>query len=102
LKYSIKVLFVAAIMSFLLAPSIAQTPSNQTGSSDVGQQFKSGANRVGEGAAQIGEGIKQGAIMTWDAIKAAAAAAAAKFEGSGSQSSSGSTKGSASPTQQSQ
>ena len=48
----------------------------------VSQQFKSGADRVGEGAAQIGEGIKQGAIMTWEAIKAGAGAAAAKFNGS--------------------
>ncbi len=61
---------------------MAQTSSNQTSSGGVAQQFKSGADRVGEGAAQIGEGIKQGAIMTWDAIKAAAAAAAAKFDGS--------------------
>lgn len=48
----------------------------------VAQQFKSGADRVGEGATQIGEGIKQGAIMTWEAIKAGTAAAAAKFNGS--------------------
>jgi hypothetical protein len=96
-------------MSFLVAPSIAQTsaqtPSNQTSStnqtssSGVGQQFKSGADRVGEGAAQIGEGIKQGAIMTWDAIKAAAAAAAAKFNGS--QSSSTPSEGPTPSTQQS-
>ncbi len=82
MKYSIRALFVAAIMSFWAASPMAQTSSNQTSSSGVAQQFKSGADRVGEGAAQIGEGIKQGAIMTWDAIKAAVAAAAAKFDGS--------------------
>jgi hypothetical protein len=64
------------------ASSIAQTSTTQPTSSGVAQQFKSGTDRVGEGATQIGEGIKQGAIMTWDAIKAGAAAAAAKFNGS--------------------
>lgn len=63
-------------------PSFAQTSNSQSTSSGVSQQFKSGADRVGEGAAQIGEGIKEGAIMTWEAIKAGTAAAAAKFNGS--------------------
>lgn len=70
----------------------AQTSTNTSGGtsapagSGVAQQFKSGTDRVGEGAAQIGEGIKQGAIMTWEAIKAGAAAAEAKFNGSQSSS----------------
>lgn len=57
----------------------AQASSATPTSSGVAQQFKSGADRVGEGATQIGEGIKNGAIMTWEAIKAGASAAAAKL-----------------------
>jgi hypothetical protein len=33
------------------------------------------------GAEQIGEGIEQGAILTWHAVKAGAASTAATFEG---------------------
>jgi len=63
------------------SPNTPAQTSAPTGSG-VAQQFQSGADRVGEGAAQIGEGIKQGAIMTWEAIKAGTAAATAKFNGS--------------------
>jgi hypothetical protein len=80
-------LLIVAIMAFVLGggcPSVAQTSGSQPTSSGVAQQFKSGADRVGEGATQIGEGIKQGAIMTWEAIKAGASAASAKFSGSSS------------------
>ncbi|MGH6975852.1 MAG: hypothetical protein ACREED_02385 [Stellaceae bacterium] len=62
--------------------AVAQTSTDTPTGSGVAQQFKSGADSVGEGATQIGEGIKQGAIMTWEAIKAGTAAAAAKFNGS--------------------
>lgn len=62
--------------------AMAQTSTDTPTGSGVSQQFKSGADRVGEGATQIGEGIKEGAIMTWEAIKAGAVAAAAKFNGS--------------------
>ena len=99
MKYSGKALLVVAIASLLVAPARAQTPSNQPTSSGVAQQFKSGADRVGEGAAQIGEGIKEGAIVTWEAIKAGAVAVAAKFNGN--QSSSAESKGSGRPSQQS-
>lgn len=94
--------FVIAVASLLVAgsgPSIAQTSSNQPNSSGIAQQFQSGADRVGQGAAQIGEGIKQGAIMTWEAIKAGATAAANKFNGS--QSSSTANPNPAPSTQQS-
>jgi hypothetical protein len=86
-----------AVAAFVLSggcPAVAQTSGSQPTSSGVAQQFKSGADRVGEGAAQIGEGIKQGAIMTWQAIKAGASAASAKFASSGSSSATSKTTGS--------
>src|SRR5260370_19165416 len=53
------------------------------GSSSGGaaDQVKAGAQRIGEGAERIGEGIKQGAIQTWEAVKAGASAAADKLHG---------------------
>jgi len=50
-------------------------------SGDVADQVKAGAQRIGEGAERIGEGIKQGAIQTWEAVKAGATAAADKLHG---------------------
>lgn len=76
------VLFAAVALSICLAgPAPAQTSSNQPTSNGVAQQFKSGADRVGHGAVQIGEGIKQGAIMTWQAIRDGANSFAARFDG---------------------
>ena len=78
-------LVIVAISVFLVGndfPAVAQTSASQPTSSGVAQQFKSGADRIGDGAAQIGEGIKEGAIMTWEAIKTGTAAASAKFSGS--------------------
>jgi hypothetical protein len=61
----------------------AQTNGNsgQHDSSDAANQFKVGAQQVGEGAQRFGEGIEQGAILTWEALKAGASAVADKFEG---------------------
>lgn len=86
---------LAAAQTSTSTPAGTNTPTGN----GVSQQFKSGADRVGEGAAQIGEGIKQGAIMTWEAIKAGTAAAAAKF--SGSQSSSTAKPGPSAPNKSS-
>ena len=58
----------------------AQT-SDKSGSGGVADQFQAGAQRIGEGATRIGEGIKQGAIQTWEAVKAGASAAADKLHG---------------------
>lgn len=44
-------------------------------------QIKLGAQQIGQGAAQMGEGIRQGAIEAWEALKAGAAAAIDKFNG---------------------
>jgi X-X-X-Leu-X-X-Gly heptad repeat protein len=45
----------------------------------VRQQFKNGANQVGNGAEHIGQGVKQAAIVTWEAIKDGATSFAARF-----------------------
>ena len=89
-----------AVTSFAVGggcPAVAQTSGSPPTSGDVAQQFKSGADRVGEGATQIGEGIKQGAIMTWEAIKAGASAATAKFAGNGNSPATNKTAGPSSP-----
>jgi|GEM_PF-3079316 hypothetical protein len=81
-KRPMGVLFAAAIVNlYLAAPALAQTELNQPKSGNVAQDFKTGANHVGNGAVQIGQGIKQGAILTWEAIKAGASATASKFNG---------------------
>jgi len=72
---------------YLAGPALAQTSASKSNSDHVAQQFKSGANRVGAGAVQIGEGIKQGAILTWEAIRDGAASTAARFSGGRSPSS---------------
>ncbi len=77
---------VAAIALALASPSsIAQTSGQPDSSSSggVGDQLKSGAQRIGEGAERIGEGIKQGAIQGWEAVKAGATAAADKLNNTG-------------------
>jgi hypothetical protein len=57
----------------------ATTAFAQSDQGSVSGQFKSGAQSIGQGAASIGEGIKNGAIKTWDAVKAGAQAAGDKF-----------------------
>jgi hypothetical protein len=63
----------------LAAPVLAQSSSENRRSGGVAQEFNAGANRVGQGAAQIGEGIKDGAIMTWHAFRDGANAFASRF-----------------------
>jgi hypothetical protein len=81
------IVFVALIVlaTWSEAPN-AQTSDKagqKDGSSSGGaaDQIKAGARRIGEGAEHIGEGIKQGAIQTWEAVKAGASAAADKLHG---------------------
>lgn len=71
---------LAALTLPVAAPALAQS-SYSPSSGEVSNQFSSGANRVGQGATQIGEGIKNGAIMTWDAMKNGAHAFANSFNG---------------------
>lgn len=57
----------------------AVTAFAQSDQGSVSDQFKNGAQSIGQGAQSIGEGIKQGAIKTWDAVKTGAQAASDKF-----------------------
>jgi hypothetical protein len=61
-------------------PAMAQSSqgSAQPGAAD---QFKSAGQHISEAAQGIGQGIKQGAIQAWEAVKAGASAADAKLNG---------------------
>lgn len=61
-------LLAAIVAPMLASPALGQS-SDKPDSGGVSRQFSSGADRVAEGATQIGQGIKQGAILTWHAIK---------------------------------
>lgn len=78
------VLAIAIVAIALATPSWAQTggrQERQSGSSmdSAGEQLKAGAHRIGEGAVSLGNGVKQGAVAVWDAIRSGASAAAAKL-----------------------
>ena len=94
----VKLLFFSMILGLPLAASApaqspptqppgqpAQSPQSQPASQPspggVSEQFNSGVNHVGHGAAEIGQGIKQGAIMVWQSLRDGANAVAARFEG---------------------
>lgn len=72
-------MIVLATWNGTASAQTTDTPAPKNG--DTADQFKEGAQRIGEGAERIGEGIKQGAIQTWDAVKAGASAAADKIQG---------------------
>jgi hypothetical protein len=57
----------------------AGTAFAQSDQGSISDQFKNGAQSIGQGASSIGEGIKQGAVKTWDAVKTGAQAASDKF-----------------------
>jgi ABC-type sugar transport system substrate-binding protein len=69
----------AAPMPLAHADSVPSTASATDGS--AGASFSSGMHHLGEGAAKIGEGIKQSAVDAWHAVKTGASAAAAKLGG---------------------
>lgn len=73
--------FAAMAGPLLASPAFAQASAEQPNSGNVAQQFNSGANYLGHGASQIGEGIKNGAIMTWQAFRDGAYAFAGRFNG---------------------
>ena len=78
----VRVLVFATIVA--VPPGLAaqaRASSSRPRSGDVARQFNSGAQRVGHGAAEIGEGIKNGAIMTWQALRDGAHAVAHRFDG---------------------
>lgn len=63
------IFFVVAVSWCLTGPALAHMLENGPTAGDAAQQFKSGADRAGRGAAQIGQGFKQGAIVTWEAVR---------------------------------
>jgi hypothetical protein len=68
---------------FLLAvtgTALAETNGDAT-SASAGDQFKSAGQNIGAAAQKIGQGIKQGAIQTWEAVRAGASAASDKLNG---------------------
>jgi hypothetical protein len=66
---------------YLTGAASAQTSSNQPNASGVANQFESGANHIGIGFVQVGQGIKHGAILTWDAIVDGVSTTATHFNG---------------------
>ena len=82
MQRSIRIFLFAVIAGLpAVAPAFAQSSPEHANSGNVAQQFNAGANRVGQGAAQIGNGIKDGAIMTWQAFRDGANAFAGRFRG---------------------
>lgn len=69
-----------------VAVVLAAAPCSADSSNTTAGTFNSGVQQIGAGAEKIGEGIKKGAIQTWEAVKAGASAAAAKFNGPGASS----------------
>jgi hypothetical protein len=91
LKLRVRRLAGIVVVGLIVLATWSEAPNAQTsdksgqndGSSSGGaaDQLKAGAQRIGEGAERIGDGIKQGAVQTWEAVKAGAAAAADKLHG---------------------
>jgi hypothetical protein len=73
---------IAAAANVILAGTAFAQASSQPDLTVVGQQFKSGADRVSNGAQQIGQGVRLSAIMTWNAFRQGAASFADGFKGS--------------------
>ncbi len=79
---SVRMLLFAATAGLAMATAApAQSRPNDPTAAGAAQQFKSGADHLGRGAADIGEGIKQGAIVTWQALRDRAAEIATRFNG---------------------
>ncbi|MGO8917022.1 MAG: hypothetical protein ACLQJR_14050 [Stellaceae bacterium] len=63
------------------AAQSGQNPAQKAGSpsDSATEHFKTGMKQIGDGAQHLGEGIKQGAIDAWEAVKAGASAASEKL-----------------------
>ncbi len=72
-------MIVAAISLANGAWAQSAPPQNMSG---VSQQLATGAQHVGTGAAQMGEGIKNAAILTWQAVVAGVTTTASRLDGS--------------------
>jgi predicted small secreted protein len=86
MKRLVAVLILVVAANVSLAGIASAQQSGQPDLKMVGQQIKSGADRVSNGAQQIGEGVRLSAIMTWNAVRQGAASFAAVFKGSNDQS----------------
>jgi hypothetical protein len=76
------VVILAIAANFCLTGvALAQTSPDQPNANGVSNQFQSGARNVGSGFAQVGQGIKQGAILTWHAIVDGVTTTASHFNG---------------------
>jgi hypothetical protein len=75
------VLIVSAGWTGACAADSGQKPAQKDESSpdSISEQFKIGLQHIGDGAQHVGEGIKQGAIHAWEAVKAGASAASEKL-----------------------
>lgn len=84
-----QILLAAAVASIALAGGSNVEAGEHQGAQDgvstdsAASQFKAGAQRIGEGAEHLGEGIKEGAIATWEAIRSGASATAEKLQAKG-------------------
>lgn len=82
MQRSVRMLLFTVTAGLALATSAtAQTRPADPTPAGAAQQFKSGADHLGRGAADIGEGLKQGAIVTWLALRDGAAAIASRLNG---------------------
>jgi hypothetical protein len=84
----VKTIAQSTLIAFLLlsAAPLAQaddggSPPSTAASSDPGDQFKAAGEHISAAAKQIGEGVKEGAVRTWNAVKAGANAAGQKLNG---------------------
>jgi hypothetical protein len=78
-----RILILTAVAGFCLGgAALAQNSASQPTANGVASQFTTGADRVGSGAVQFGEGIKQGAILTWNAIVDGVTTTASHFNSS--------------------
>jgi hypothetical protein len=75
------VFLLLAATPLALADDGGPAPSTSASSSDPGDQFKSAGQHIGTAARQIGQGVKDGAVRTWEAVKAGANAAGQKLQG---------------------
>jgi len=90
------VLLLLSAAPLALADDGGSSPATSAPSSGPGDQFKAAGQNIGSAARQIGEGVKEGAVRTWDAVIAGADAAGQKLSGDGASThSSGSDKDSA-------
>jgi hypothetical protein len=86
-----------AVVVALAATAPCNAEPAQKKTDEISETLKSGAQQIGDGAQRIGEGIKDGAIYVWEALKAGASATSAKLSGNDTASSKRGTAASEQP-----